>query len=1010
MKNIKNLLEKPGADSRPWAIWIWNSCITSEKLVSQLNSFIEKGFGGVAIKPSRDMVPSYLSNEFFDLFKTAFKLAQQGNIGIRISEDFSLPWNGLFEAVTNQNKKFRAQRLRMEYSELITAKKVVEIKISNPEDTVIIISKVLNGKIILSQTRKYFVTPDKNLFSWKVPPGDWQLMLFVKEYVSDQLSGYVPNVFNPDTAQFYIDTVGETFKKNFPKYFPSIFKGFIHEIPAYVVPGDSAIPWDDDVASTYQAKYRKKLIDVLPALFFNVEDVYARYRPQIYSFFIQMMHDRFTAPLERWCKKNLVSQWVLCPERSIGRVSSGPKFPVCVPEDGSFEAIGIQNQEGTEENFPLLRTVADMNSLHYNRDTILVIGRNRQGSGATLQQLKSEVDLGLLSGPLKICLDGCFFNIDRRSYIKTPHNPSWYSPCWPHMKTLCQYIARATEITKQHHFHRQIAVLMPSISAWADYSAGSTEAAQKAMTFTYGTLRELERINLGYDIINESMLQACTILPNGEFAAGGKIRRGTYKAVIVPYARLIPSSVVAFLEKLKEMKGIVIFIDEAPQGSIEDGITATFSSRIKKLMQPKTGKAMVAPLRDLEAACSDIKPVVSLSTLGKKCSDMFTSHNATEGMDMFCVHNISPNQDYSVTIEIPEQKNLFLVDCTNAEVHELQDVQKQDKKCLINLTFLPKQTHFIVSSSQKLTTTIPNKGKKHLVNTLYNLPRSYRIVLKDQWQFSPATLNMLPLANWNTRIGLSREFGSYSLFYEAYFEVRDIPSVCILALGALTGATTYQYCASQEKPLEVTINGTRVSEAGLVEPAPAPADAQADPTIPVYDTTVLRSLFGTSTFTYPIKEHIRKGINRISLRTLGMVFDPLTIVYPPLLAGSFSIVKGSAGWILSTASPVVGHDSWTRYGYPYLSGTGIYKQVFELPGEYKRLVLRFSQVSDTIDVSVNGKPPIILNWHPMELDITDACDSKRNELTVRIVNTLDNVLRMNNRPSGLTGEAYVDVY
>jgi hypothetical protein len=73
-------------------------------------------------------------------------------------------------------------------------------------------------------------------------------------------------------------------------------------------------------------------------------------------------------------------------------------------------------------------------------------------------------------------------------------------------------------------------------------------------------------------------------------------------------------------------------------------------------------------------------------------------------------------------------------------------------------------------------------------------------------------------------------------------------------------------------------------------------------------------------------------------------------------------------------------------------------------------VLRFSQVSDTIDVSINGNSPTILNWHPMELDITDACNSKRNELTVRIVNTLDNILRMNNRPSGLIGEAYVDVY
>jgi hypothetical protein len=136
----------------------------------------------------------------------------------------------------------------------------------------------------------------------------------------------------------------------------------------------------------------------------------------------------------------------------------------------------------------------------------------------------------------------------------------------------------------------------------------------------------------------------------------------------------------------------------------------------------------------------------------------------------------------------------------------------------------------------------------------------------------------------------------------------------------------------------------------------------------------------------------------------------LAIVYPPLLAGSFSIIKGATGWILSNSYPTVSHDSWTKYGYPYLSGTGIYKQVFELPGEYNRLILRFSKVSDSIDVAINGKPLGILNWHPMEIDITDVCETRRNELTVKVVNTIDNILRMNGRASGLLGEVYVDVY
>jgi hypothetical protein len=108
--------------------------------------------------------------------------------------------------------------------------------------------------------------------------------------------------------------------------------------------------------------------------------------------------------------------------------------------------------------------------------------------------------------------------------------------------------------------------------------------------------------------------------------------------------------------------------------------------------------------------------------------------------------------------------------------------------------------------------------------------------------------------------------------------------------------------------------------------------------------------------------------------------------------------------------PVISHDSWTKYGFPYMSGCGTYKQVFEIPSDYNRLVLKFSQVSGSTSVSLNNLKLATFNWHPMEIDITDICESKRNELAVSVVNTVDNMIRMNNRPSGLIGEVYLDVY
>jgi hypothetical protein len=1012
LENIKNILTKPASESRPWAIWIWNSCISKEKLVQQLNQFIEKGFGGICIKPSRDMMPAYMSEEFLHLFQIALEISQKSNIGIRLSEDFSLPWSGVFESVANQDKKFRAQCLHLEHTEIINGKKPYERTVVDPDTAIVVIAKLVNGKVVCSQSKKLSVAPDKNLLSIKSLSGDWQLMIFRRKDVVDSVSGFIPNVFNPNTAQWYINNVGEIFKKHFSKYFHTTFKGFLHELPAYTVAVENSIPWDDDVATKYQSKYKKRLIDQLPGLFFQVETDQLKNRPAIYSFINQLVHEQFTSVIEKWCVKNRVTQWVLCPERSLQKNSSGLRICASVPDHGTFTSIGIQNQEGGEENYPLLRAVSDGNTLQFRRETVAIIGRNRLGSAATLQQLKAEVDRSILFGAqTAICLDGCFFNIDRRSYIKTPHNPFWYSPNWDFMKAFCEYATRAIDSTRRHHFVRTAAMLNPLPSILADYSLLAPEQAQKAATLLHASVRELERLNVDFDIVGQELLLGCSVFTTGEFAPANKIRKGNYRAVIVPYARLIPSGVLAFLEKFAQKDGMIIFVEEPPQGTLEDGTTATFASRLKKLLQSKKGNVRVVALKDFESFCAPLASKISISILGRKCPDILSAHSVGEGVEMLHLHNSSETRDYFASVEISGHGGFYVVDCTKGEVFEIQEVQKKDDSSRINLTFLPKQTYFIVSSSQKAQITPSAKGKKPLINTIGALQRSYCIVLKDQWQFTPYSLNMLPLANWTTRIGLSREFGGYSLFYEAYFEVKDIPDNCVMALGGLAGAANRNRAA--DKPMEVAVNGTRASEIFLTpevsDSTPSsPVEAQASN--PLQSTPVMHDLFGANTYVYDIKDHLRKGVNRISLRTMGLVFDPPTIAYPPVIAGTFCIIKGASGWILSVASPVAGHDSWTKYGYPYLSGAGIYKQVFELPGEYNRLVLRFSQVSDSIDVTVNEKPLGILNWHPMEVDITDVCETRRNELSVRVVNTIDNVLRMNGRPSGLMGEVYVDVY
>lgn len=1007
---------------RPWVIWIWNLSIAKKEVEKQLRFFIDQRFAGVAIKIGRDMTPSFLSAEFFELFNEVLVIAQKEKIGIRLAEDFSMPGHNAFESLAEKNRSIRGQYLALEHTEQIPNKTDLEKTIEDPASAIVQVAKFENEKVLVSKLRTISLSQhDTPVLSWKGQAGAHQLMIFRKKYASDPFGKYVPNVFREQSARIYAESVWEAFHRHFSKFMPLTFEGFITEVPAYL-PADNQIPWDDDLVVKYRSKYKKNLLGVVASLFFTTEQQEARNRPHVYSFLLQSMHERFTAVLDKWCKKYRLSNWVLCPERPV--VKSGTMLRDCmtIPSQ-NFGAVGIQNQEGSEENAPIARAMADANTREFKRETITVIGRNRLGNACTLQNLKTEIDLTAIAGPSRIVLDGCFFNIDHKSFIKTPCNPSWYAPGSDNLKDLCDYASRVKKLITPLQLPRQVAILLPSQSVMTDYSASGDEAVRKASLALHKTMDELFALNLDYDVISEEMLLSCSLFSNGEFNSQSKVRKGNYQALVIPYCRMTSKNLFVFLERMAIKKGTIIFIDEAPQGNIDDGITPSFTSRVAKLLRSRTGRVHVTPARDIEPALAHIKPFATVTVQGKKCPDITVTSGTAAGQSVYCVLNKSDAQDYFATVDLPEEKYFCLADCISGETHEILDVQRKDGTCRINLNIAPHQACFITSSAQKPSTTAMPKGRRPAINVTGTLQRNYRIVLKDQWQFAPDSLNVLPLAAWSTRIGLSREFGGFSHFYETYFEVKEVPEIVVFSLCGATGDATSSL-AKSERAIEVNVNGTRVNDSGLLDaPGLAGLLAAAVPATPqdapvahglagdgAHHAKPCLDLFTRNVLTFNIKDTIRKGLNRISLRTLGLVFDPVTIAYPPLIAGNFAIIKGSNGWVIDTAMPMVSHDSWTKYGFPYLSGCGTYKQVFEIPSDYNRLVLKFSQVSGTTSVSLNNARIATFNWHPMEIDITELCGSKRNELAVSVVNTIDNLLRMNNRPSGLIGEVYLDVY
>ena len=159
-----------------------------------------------------------------------------------------------------------------------------------------------------------------------------------------------------------------------------------------------------------------------------------------------------------------------------------------------------------------------------------------------------------------------------------------------------------------------------------------------------------------------------------------------------------------------------------------------------------------------------------------------------------------------------------------------------------------------------------------------------------------------------------------------------------------------------------------------------------------------------------ITNMVHKGFNRISIRSLESYYSPQFVNYPPYIAGDFALKRGGRGWILCNENTVQEYASWTDGGYPYYSGSGTYSQTFERPDAFKRLVIKFKKVEEIAIVTINGQLVATFPYEPMEVDVTHLTLQGKNEISIQVLNTIDNVTKLNSRPSGLLGEVFLDVY
>ncbi len=217
---------------------------------------------------------------------------------------------------------------------------------------------------------------------------------------------------------------------------------------------------------------------------------------------------------------------------------------------------------------------------------------------------------------------------------------------------------------------------------------------------------------------------------------------------------------------------------------------------------------------------------------------------------------------------------------------------------------------------------------------------------------------------WEPQLPHERDEAEYpvAVWYRAKFDVRDVPSNPRLMIDGFAGSEHRLF-----------VNGDEITDEGR------------------------RSRLDSEMLEVDVP--LQEGTNVVAVRlvvtrkTDGML-DLLKVI------GDFAVDDDV---IVATPTEMPFED-WTKHGYPYYSGTGIYRTEVDVPSEFVgsgRVCLEAECGEDVLEVVVNDGEPLVAPWHPYSLDVSEHLREGTNTFEIKVTNTLLNILEGEAQASGL---------
>jgi hypothetical protein len=947
MAITKQDFKHPETEYRSVPFWSWNDDLTDRELKRQISEMHQQGWGGFFMHARQGLVTPYLSQAWMQCINSCVSEAASAGIFAWLYDEDKWPSGFAGGIIPRMGPKYRQKALVMRINE-------DRISSFSGHYDGQKFSKLKNvSQIELLKTKNY---QDTNLSFYIYTSCLGDSWFNGNSYV-DLLEPEVVEAFIKNTYELYAAHVGKEFGKRVPGIFTDEPCIYFFSLPY------PALPWTDKFPQHFEANNKYSILDHLPSLFFKIGN-YHKIRFDYWRTITELFVESYTQKLYNWCsKRKLLLTGHFMYEDSLHDQIRW--IGAAMPHYEYMHQPGIDHL-GRKILSPLAAKQVSSVAHQLGKRRALVEIFGAAGQNLTFKDRKWLADWHFIHGINFINPHIALYSMRGERKRDHPPNLFFQQPWWKYNLHIENYIARLCYVLSQGERITEILVLHPISSVWSVYSPLNTEPVRQIDADFCSLMKYLLDLHLDFDLGDEGLIAKYGRVEEQKFCVGNC----KYQVVLIPPSISWQKSTLTLLQEFRQNGGKILKVKPFPRL-----VEGEENPLLKEVLSQAIG---------VENEQTQIKKILERivpayvrirSYKGENIGAIWCHYRRCDDKFIYFLANTDAKKGYNAVVQLPGDLKWEEWDALTGRTKEIYKV-KRNGWAEIRLNFAPAGSYLLVGNSKSSSSRIA-------------APRGYKrineITLSNNWTYQREAPNALVLdycqyqlikGNQNTQFTENSDVWHLPLpVWQAFRHIKTQPLGTRFALRfqfdidfplGLYRAVRL-VCETPEK-FQIQVNDKEVKARN--------DDYWCDISFKKID----------------ISQRVKKGRNIVRIDGVLKEDTELENLY---IIGDFTVKSLRNNQFTLVEEPQrLRSGNLTRQGYPFFAGAITLRQnVYMKPAKAGRIFLTIQRLKAIVtEVMVNGKTAGIIPWEPHCIEITNYLRHGNNEIAIKLVNSLHNLL------------------